>query len=202
MKELSKKIIPIAIISFVIASILQLVSLIPIILIPRVMDVYVPNQDVVHIVVSALIFCGTPVVATIGVNLYQYYLMLKSRQLVAEVNLRCFDKLLHQPMAFFDENYSAELSQKASQDVVSFISLWTIDFPKLLSSMLMGIVVFVALFRINIYIACFQILYIPISLILMKLVGKRLEFLIENVMRFNAKQNQLMQESFHSIRMI
>ena len=201
-RGMQRKIIITAVVSFLISIILQLVSLLPVSLMPKVIDVYIPARDYTSILISALIFCGIPVVLTMGYSMYQYYLMLKSRQIVAEVNLKCFDKILHQPMAFFDENHSTELAQKASQDVVSYVALWTIDFPKLISNIFIGIIVFVFLCRINIYIAVFQVLYIPVSLLLAKLVGKRLETLIEKVLEFNAKYNGQMQESFQSIRMV
>lgn len=202
MKALKKKILPIAIVSFVIASMLQLISLIPLVLMPRLIDRYIPSKDYTRIVLCTLAFCGIPVIAAMGFNLYQYYLMLKSRRLISEVNLQCFDKILHQPMKFFDENYSAELAQKSSQDAVSYIAVWTIDLPKLLAGMVSGVVIFFLLCRIHLGLALFQILYIPVSLLLMKVVGNRLEGLIQRVVEYNAKYTKQMQESFRSIRLI
>lgn len=202
MKNLKKKIIPVASISFVIASILKLVSLVPLVLMPQLIDVYIPARNYKYIVLNTLVFCGTPVIAAMGNNLYQYYLMLKSRCLIAEINLQCFDKILHQPMKFFDENYSAELAQKSSQDAVSYIVVWTIDLPNLLAGIISGTIVFVVLCRIHLALAVFQLLYIPISLVLMKLVGGKLEELIRKVTESNAKYKKEMQEAFRSIRLI
>ncbi len=42
-------------------------------------------------------------------------------------------------MAFFDEKHSSELAQKASADIVSYIAVWNIDLPKLLSNAVSGI---------------------------------------------------------------
>lgn len=152
MRELQKKMIPIAGVSFVIASILQLVYLIPLILTPRLIDTYIPLKDYKMIILCTMAFCGIPVLTAMGNNLYQYYLMLKSRRLIAEVNLKCFDKILHQPMKFFDENYSAELAQKSSQDAISYIAVWTIDLPKLLAGMLSGVIIFGMLCRIHFFV--------------------------------------------------
>ena len=202
MKTLQKKILPIAAVSFVIASILKLVSLIPLVLMPRLIDLYIPAKDYRMIILCTLAFCGIPVIAAMGFNLYQYYLMLKSRQLISEVNLQCFDKILHQPMIFFDENYSAELAQKSSQDAVSYIAVWTIDLPKLLAGAVSGVVIFFVLCRIHMGLALFQLLYIPVSLLLMKAVGGKLEGLIQKVVESNAAYTKKMQESFRSIRLI
>ncbi|MCD8022818.1 MAG: ABC transporter ATP-binding protein/permease [Lachnospiraceae bacterium] len=197
-----EKIIPIAVISFLLSTLLQLVSLITTILIPQVVDVYIPNGEITKVIFCILFFCGTPAVVTMGYNLYQYYLMLESRKLIAQINLKCFETLIHQPMQFFDENHSAELSDKASKDAVTYISVWTIDLPKLLSGICSGIVIFVILFRIHVGLALFQLLYIPVTLLLVKLVGDKLQKLIEKVVGLNAKVKKQMQESFHSIRLI
>ncbi len=91
-----KKIIPISIISFLLSTLLQLVSLIPTILIPKVLDEYIPNGEIGKVLFCIIFFCGTPTVVTMGYNLYQYYLMLESRKLVAQINLKCFETLILQ----------------------------------------------------------------------------------------------------------
>ena len=109
-----RKVAWIAAMSFFLSMILQAVSLIPTLLMPAVIDSYIPAGETGKVVFSVLAFCGIPVLVTFGYNWYQYYLMLESRRLIVQVNLECFDKLIHQPMAFFDENHSSELAQKDS----------------------------------------------------------------------------------------
>lgn len=197
-----KKVAGIAVTSFLLSMLLQAVSLIPVMMMPAVVDTYIPAGETGKVVCSILAFCGIPVLVTFGHNWYQYYLMLQSRRLIARVNLECFDKLIHQPMAFFDENHSAELAKKASADIVSYIAVWTIDLPKLISNAVSGVLVFLLLCRIHVLIALFQVLYIPVSLILMKLVGNRLQQLIARVVDFNAQYQKQMQEAFRSIRLV
>lgn len=201
-KSFKRKVAGIAAISLAMSLLLQLIGLIPVMLMPAVIDAYIPNGQIKEVVLSILAFCGIPVLVTFGYNWYQYYLMLQSRRLIAQVNLECFDKLIHQPMAFFDENHSSELAQKASKDIVSYIAVWTIDLPKLLSNAVSGVIVFVLLCRIHILIGLFQVLYIPVSIVLMRLVGDRLQTLISKVVDFNAEYQKQMQEAFHSIRLI
>lgn len=197
-----RKVAVIAIVSFGMSMLIQVVSLIPVMLMPALIDIYIPAGEIARVVLRILAFCGIPVLVTFGYNWYQYYLMLQSRKLIAQVNLECFDKLIHQPMAFFDMNHSSELAQKASADIVSYIAVWTIDLPKLLSNAVSGVLVFVLLCRIHILIAVFQLLYIPVSLLLMKLAGSRLQALIEKVVAFNAGYQKQMQEAFRSIRLV
>ncbi len=197
-----KKVAGIAVTSFLLSMLLQAVSLIPVMMMPAVVDTYIPAGETGKVVCSILAFCGIPVLVTFGHNWYQYYLMLQSRRLIARVNLECFDKLIHQPMAFFDENHSAELAKKASADIVSYIAVWTIDLPKLMSNAVSGVLVFLLLCRVHVLIALFQVLYIPVSLVLMKLVGNRLQRLIAKVVDFNAAYQKQMQEAFRSIRLV
>ncbi|MCI9437380.1 MAG: ABC transporter ATP-binding protein [Lachnospiraceae bacterium] len=197
-----KKVAGIAVTSFLLSMLLQAVSLIPVMMMPAVVDTYIPAGETGKVVCSILAFCGIPVLVTFGHNWYQYYLMLQSRRLIARVNLECFDKLIHQPMAFFDENHSAELAKKASADIVSYIAVWTIDLPKLISNAVSGVLVFLLLCRVHVLIALFQVLYIPVSLVLMKLVGNRLQRLIAKVVDFNAAYQKQMQEAFRSIRLV
>ncbi len=199
---LRKKVAGIAAISFLLSMLLQAVSLIPVMMMPAVVDTYIPAGEIGKVICGILAFCGIPVLVTFGHNWYQYYLMLQSRRLIARVNLECFDKLIHQPMAFFDENHSAELAKKASADIVSYIAVWTIDLPKLMSNAVSGVLVFLLLCRIHVLIALFQLLYIPVSLVLMKLVGNRLQKLIAKVVDFNAAYQKQMQEAFRSIRLV
>lgn len=197
-----RKVAVIAMVSFGMSMLIQMVSLIPVMLMPALIDIYIPAGEIARVVLRILAFCGIPVLVTFGYNWYQYYLMLQSRKLIAQVNLECFDKLIHQPMAFFDMNHSSELAQKASADIVSYIAVWTIDLPKLLSNAVSGALVFALLCRIHILIAVFQLLYIPVSLLLMKLAGSRLQALIEKVVAFNAGYQKQMQEAFRSIRLV
>lgn len=197
-----RKVAAIAIMSFFLSLLLQLLSLLPVMLMPTVIDTYIPDGQTGKVVLGILAFCGIPVLVTFGYNWYQYYLVLESRRLIARVNLECFDRLIHQPMAFFDANHSSELAGKTSADIVSYIAVWTIDLPKLLSNAASGILVFALLCRIHVLVALFQVLYIPVSLALMKLVGDRLQQLIAKVVDFNARYQKQMQEAFRSIRLV
>lgn len=200
--NLKKRVAKITAASFAMSLLIQVVGLIPVMLMPRVLDIYIPNGQMKEVILCTLAFCGIPVLVMFGYNWYQYYLMLQSRRVISQVNLECFDKLIHQPMCFFDENYSSELAQKASRDIVSYIAVWTIDLPKLLSNAVSGVIVFFLLCRIHVLIGLFQVLYIPVSLLLMKLVGNRLQPLIEKIVDFNARYQKQMQEAFRSIRLI
>lgn len=199
---LRRKAVPIAVFSFLFASVIQVVGLIPVMMMPDVIDRLIPEGQIGKIMFRMLFFCGIPLGCALLYDGYQYYLMVQSKKLIAWINQECFDKLIHQPMCFFDENHSAELAGKASQDAVSYIAVWTIDIPKLLSGLLVAVFTFGMLWRIHMVLAVFQLAYFPFALLLMRLVGDKLQYLIDKVVENNAKYEKQMQEAFRNIRLV
>lgn len=199
---LRRKAVPIAVISFLLASAIQIVGLIPVMLMPDVIDRLIPEGQIGKIMFRMLFFCGIPLGCSLLYDCYQYYLMVQSRRLIAWINRECFDKLIHQPMRFFDENHSAELAAKTSQDAVSYIAVWTIDIPRFLSGLLVAAFTFGMLWHIHTILAVFQLAYFPFVLLLMWLVGDKLQYYIDKVVQNNAKYEKQMQEAFHNIRLV
>ncbi len=200
--ELKQSLVPLAIISFFLACLIQLCSLLPIYFMPKVIDQYIPNGDLQSILLSILVFCGIPIISSMLYNYYQYYIIKKGRKLTSKINLDCFEKLLYQPMKFYDESYSAEIAKKCSQEAVSYVAVWSVDVPNLLSNVITSIIVFVLLFQIHPALSLVQLFYFPVVLLFLKLAGKKLEKLIALVMDWNAKIQKYMQEAFRSIRVI
>lgn len=201
-KTLKRRIWPLMGLSAVVASLLQLVSLIPIYLMPLIIDDYIPNGKLKFLMPAIAIYVGVPLLTSLGYHFYQYCVVLKGRKLVMEINLKCFDKIVHQPMRFFDENYSAEIAKKCSQEANAYICSWTVDIPRLASGGIMGAFVFVLLYRLHPLLALIQLLFLPLVFVIMKAVGGRLQALIEQVLLNNARYQKDMQESFRSIRFI
>ena len=200
--ELDRSLKPLTALSLLMACILQLVSLLPIWLMPQVIDRYIPGKNLRAILLSALIFCGVPLFSSLFNQYYQYHLIKRSRELISRIKLDCFEKLLYQPMRFFDATHSAQTARKCSQEAVSYVAVRTIDIPNLLSGLLTCAAVFWLLFRIHPILAVFQLFYLPLILLLMKLIGRRLEKLSARVVEGNAKIAKYMQEAFHAIRAI
>lgn len=200
--QLKTSLIPLSICSFFLALLIQLCSLLPVYLMPKVIDLYIPSGNLKAILLSICAFCGIPLLTSISYTYYQYFLIKRGRKITSKLNLDCFEKILYQPMKFFDETYSAEIAKKCSQEAVSYVAVWSIDFPNLLSNVIVSIVIFWLLYQIHPSIAFSQLLYFPIILVISKIVGRKLEKLIKKVMEWNAKIQKYMQEAFHSIRIL
>ena len=59
-----KKVAGIAVTSFLLSMLLQAVSLIPVMMMPAVVDTYIPAGETGKVVCSILAFCGIPVLVT------------------------------------------------------------------------------------------------------------------------------------------
>lgn len=77
-----------------------------------------------------LIFCGIPLLLALMNVLFQLVITVRIKKLADELRMRCFERLLHQPMSFFDETHSAELTQKCSQEAMNYITIETLDKPR------------------------------------------------------------------------
>ena len=114
--------------------------------------------------------------------------------------MRCFERLLHQPMSFFDETHSAELIQKCSQEAMNYITIETLDKPKVWSNLCVCAALLCLLWRIHPWLAVGQLLYFPIICPLMTFCGKKLESYINQILQGNALRSKVMQEGFHAVR--
>lgn len=201
-KELKAKIRPVMLKSVLMSLLLQLASLLPIGMMKYIIDVYIPNRDYGKLMISIIILCAVPLAVSLGNNCFQYYSAVWGRKLIAEVNQNCFDKIIHQPMKFFDANYSAEIARKCSQEANTYVVVWTVDIPQLLSNVITAGIVFLLLVQIHIGLALFQLLFLPFILLILKLTGGKLQALIEKVIAGNAAYQKQLQEAFRSIRFI
>ena len=65
---LRKKVAAIGAMSFFLSLLIQAVSLIPVMMMPTVIDVYIPAGESGKVVLGILAFCGVPVLVRFGYN--------------------------------------------------------------------------------------------------------------------------------------
>lgn len=200
MKEILKKLRPFKALSFAIAVLVQLGGLVPLYFMPKVIDKWIPEGNMRQIYLSVLIFCGIPLLLALVNVLYKLILLVYTKKLADDLRLQCFQRLIHQPMSFFDEMHSAELTRKCLQEAMEYINIEAVDKPRVWSDMCVGVVLLVLLWNIHPLLSLGQLLYFPIVYPLMKYSGKKLEQYIAQIMEGNAKRSKVIQESFHAIR--
>lgn len=200
MENMMRKLRPFQGLSFALATLVQLGGLIPLYFMPRIIDQWIPQGNLRQVYGSVLIFCGIPLLLALMNVLFQLVIMVRTKKLADELRMRCFERLLHQPMSFFDETHSAELTQKCSQEAMNYITIETLDKPKVWSNLCVCAALLCLLWRIHPWLAVGQLLYFPIICPLMTFCGKKLESYINQILQGNALRSKVMQEGFHAVR--
>lgn len=190
------------VISCVMLLLMQLVSLIPPLVMKKIIDNYIPNKDLRGTYLSIIIFCLIPVILTLCNALYRYILMLKIKKFSFNIKKNVFKNLLQQPMSFFMQNKSGELAAYCTKDVTEFVYFWLIDIPSIVCNIIMIVTTFIILFNISPTISILQLLYIPVVILPMTFLGKKLKECAKKIMEYNAKSNQVITESFNIVKLI
>lgn len=190
------------VISCVMLLLMQLVSLIPPLVMKKIIDNYIPNKDLRGTYLSIIIFCLIPVILTLCNALYRYILMLKIKKFSFNIKKNVFKNLLQQPMSFFMQNKSGELAAYCTKDVTEFVYFWLIDIPSIVCNIIMVVTTFIILFNISPKISILQLLYIPVVILPMTFLGKKLKECAKKIMEYNAKSNQVITESFNIVKLI
>lgn len=83
-----------AVLSAIIFLAIQLIALIPTVLMQRVIDQLIPQQQIGQIVFTIVLFCLIPLAATILSTLYRYGLAILCRKLGLKLAIRGFQNLI------------------------------------------------------------------------------------------------------------
>ena len=202
LSKYKKQIVKVALLNIFAILIIQASALIPIAAMQKVIDDYVPNQNFKMIAVSLFIFCGIPVCISILNTVFQYFILILVRRISLNINTDCFEKLLHQPMRFFNETHSAELTQKCTQEANNFINHYVFTVPSLIAGFVLAAVIIVLICFHNVWIGIAQLLYLPLLILPIKFTKKPIENAASEIVNGNAKYKKEMQESLHSVRLI
>lgn len=201
-KAIKERVLPMAMFSTFFNLVLSLGKLLPIIWLPKIIDEYIPNKDMLEVLHSLLIMVGVPLILVILYTIYKYYLITKTRTYSLEVTKEVISKIIRQPISFFDKEDTGELVNKSSNDVNDLIMLWIFDYPQLISSLVSIVVILYLLARANVFLLLLNLLYLPFLILLMKVVGKKMRYYVDKIIKANSKYFGKVQEVFRSVRFI
>lgn len=201
-KPYKKTISRLRVIFFLSTLVIEVFALIPIAVMPRIIDVYVPQKNISMILISLFLFCGIPVAMSLLNTFFQHYIMMGSYRIAFKINNSCFEKLLYQPISFFDESYSTELAHKCSQEAQDLIGYKIFTIPKLISNLIICIVILV-LIGLNYWVlALIQLAYLPFLIIPLEATKKPLKNNFADIVDYRGALKKEMQQSFHNIKTI
>lgn len=201
MLSLMKKNLKYMVISFLIIMSSQLLVLVPPKILQSIIDQYIPNKQISKIYLSIIIFCMIPLIITLINSIFYYYTATIIRKLGFKMRNEVFLNVLKQPLKFFKDSKSGELANYC-RDASELLKFFLFDVPTFLSNILIFIVIFLILFKINQVIAIMQLLVIPVIILPAKFVNNAISKYTKNIVELNGKIVHLTNESFEGIKTI
>ncbi len=190
------------ILSGIISLVIQLVGLIPPIIMQYIIDKAIPDHNLKQILISIFWFCFIPLLSTFLTTTYKYVLAIVCRRFGQGLTIAGFEKLMYQPIAFFDKQNSSELASYCRGESMKYVVFWVIDIPQLVANILCGIVIFGYLLKINWLIALFVLLYFPFAFIPSNKFAKKVKNYSKRIVNNNAKMNQIVNDTFRGIKFV
>ncbi len=188
--------------SFAASVVVRILALLPALLMKRIIDVYIPASNggavIRNIVLLAVVALANGAITA----WYRKTTIVTGRNMGHLLFAKCFEKILYQPMRFYDENNSAEVASYCRSEAMEYVLLWITDIPQLLSSLCVGLIVFASLIKMNVAVGMIQLLYIPMLLIPCKFLADKSQGYGERIAANRAKTNQILSDTFRGIRFV
>ncbi len=196
------RIISVAILNTLAILTVQSSALIPVAAMEKVIDEYVPALNYKMIALSLFVFCGIPVCLSVLDTVFKYFITVMSRKISLNINMDCFERLIYQPLSFFNEIHSAELTQKCTQETNNYVNYYVFTIPNLIAGFILAGEVTALLCFQNVFLGLAQLLYLPFLIIPIKSAQKTIEKTAAEIMAGNAEYKREMQQAYHSVRMV
>lgn len=198
-RMIKKSTLKYAMIAFGFCILSEIISLISPRLMQYIIDTVIPQRNMHTIILSILIFVSIPLLHICIKSIFNYFAIVFARNKGNEYAIQLMEKIIHQPLRFFDTHNSIELLTESGRELSNLLLFYIKDIPSYYSAILSSIIVFVILCSYHPVIGIFQILFLPLSIIPVRFIHIKLEGLVNNVLEKNAKNNQLKADIFKNI---
>ena len=188
-----------ALIAFGFCVLSEIISLISPRLMQYIIDTVIPQRNMHTIIISILIFVSIPLLHICVKSIFNYFTIVFARNKGNEYAIQLMDKIIHQPLRFFDTHNSIELLTESGRELSNLLLFYIKDVPSYYSAILSSIIIFIILCSYHPVIGIFQILFLPLSIIPVRFIHLKLEGLVNSVIEKNAKNNQLKADMFKNI---
>lgn len=190
------------ILSLLIFTLTQILTLITPLIMKRVIDDYIPNRNISSIIIGITLFVTVPLLYIGSQILFNYFSIKFARNKGNEIGIQILENLVHQDMNFFDNNNSIELLTYSSKEATSYVYFYISELPRYYAYIAMSVIIFLILMFYSWPVALLQLLFIPFSIIPLKKVSNNLQRDIELVVESNAKIAQIKSDIFKGIELI
>ena len=177
----------------------EIISLLSPRLMQYIIDTVIPEKNMQTIILSILIFVSIPLLHICVKTIFNYFAIVFSRNKGNEYAIQLMEKIIHQPLRFFDTHNSIEVLTESGRELSNLMLFYIKDIPSYYSAILSSIIIVIILFSYHPVIGLFQILFVPLSIIPVRYIHLKLENLVNSVIEKNAKNNQLKADIFKNI---
>lgn len=188
-----------AVIAFGFCVLSEIISLVSPRLMQYIIDTVIPQKNMHTIIISILIFVSIPLLHICVKSIFNYFTIVFARNKGNEYAIQLMEKIIYQPIRFFDTHNSIELLTESGRELSNLLLFYIKDIPSYYSAILSSIIIFIILCSYHPVIGIFQILFLPLSIIPVRYIHSKLESLVNNVLEKNAKNNQLKADMFKNI---
>ena len=188
--------------SFIFSLLIHFAGLIPPLLMRTVIDELIPEGDTSQTIFYIILFVTVPIVITISNGVYSFIVAHTGRKSGQVLMSRAFEKLVNQPVAYFDKRNVSEIVTHCRSDAMGYVVFWLADLPKMAGGLFVGVAVYVLLFSTNHFLALGLLLYIPLCVFPSRFLSKLIETPIKKVIDNNAKVTQLMNDTLKGIKYV
>ena len=188
-----------AMIAFGFCILSEIISLISPRLMQYIIDTVIPQRNMHTIILSILIFVSIPLLHICIKSIFNYFAIVFARNKGNEYAIQLMEKIIHQPLRFFDTHNSIELLTESGRELSNLLLFYIKDIPSYYRAILSSVIIFIILCSYHPVIGVFQILFLPLSIIPVRFIHIKLEGLVNNVLEKNAKNNQLKADIFKNI---
>ena len=188
-----------ALIAFGFCVLSEIISLVSPRLMQYIIDTVIPQKNMHTIIISILIFVSIPLLHICVKSIFNYFTIVFARNKGNEYAIQLMEKIIHQPLRFFDTHNSIELLTESGRELSNLLLFYIKDIPSYYSAILSSIIIFIILCSYHPVIGVFQILFLPLSIIPVRFIHLKLEGLVNSVIEKNAKNNQLKADMFKNI---
>jgi ATP-binding cassette, subfamily B, bacterial len=166
-------------------------------LLRELIDRGIVGRDEFIVIVIALTAVGVALFdALLGV-VNRWFSSRLGESLIYDLRTQVFDHVQRQPIAFFTRAQTGSLVSRLDGDVVGAQSAIVGTLASVVSNVLSVIVILITMFYLSWVVSLIALALIPLFLIPVRLVGRRLQRLSREAMQLNAEMGSTMTERFN-----
>jgi ATP-binding cassette subfamily B protein len=172
------------------------IELIPPLLIRRIIDDAIPNEDGGLITTSALLMVGVAAVSGVLALAERWTSSRVGEGLIYDLRVRLFDHVQRMPIAFFTRTHTGALTSRLNNDVIGAQRALTGTLGSVVSNLITLVTTLIAMAVLEWRLTLLGLVLAPVFLLPSRRVGRKLASISRQGMDLNASMNTTSTERF------